>query len=223
MRTGVVGLTITAALMCFAGVKCDNGVPPPPTPENYCKYMPTEVGNWWEYKVTVESMFSPREEYKLTMKIDETKSGYEGVPLAYVIKVTENGKPAIDIVIAPVEKTCYVERVAWAYLIADDTQVGEWSQTGLVDDHPLEYVRDVQVTVPPPPGKNEKEKRIARELYRDTEKEFEPETWAERFVENIGLVNYEYNFKLYQIDPFELVDWRVVKYELTDYNVRARN
>lgn len=220
MRTSVLAVTMTLVLMIFAVVGCDDNVVPPEQPENYCKYMPTTVGNQWEYKVVVESMFNPREEYKLTMKIEDTKNS-EGVPLAYVISVTEDGKPAKDIVVAPVEDVCYVERVGWAYLIADDMQIGEWSRTGLVDDRPLEYVRDVKVTVPPAPGKTEKEKKTARELYRATENEFEPETWAERFVENIGLFYYEYNFKQYQIDPFELVDWRVVKYELTAYNVMA--
>jgi hypothetical protein len=220
MRTSVVALTIMITLMVFAAVRCDDGVTPVPPPENFCKYMPTTVGNQWEYKVVVESMFNPREEYKLTMKIEDTKSS-EGVPLAYVVSVTEDGKPAKDIVVAPVEDVCYVERVGWAYLIADDMQIGEWSQTGLIDDRPLEYVRDVKVTVPPAPGKSEKEKKTARELCRDTGNEFEPEAWAERFVDGIGLVYYEYNFKQYQIDPFELVDWRVVKYELTAYNVVA--
>jgi hypothetical protein len=221
MRTTEVVLAIIITLMLFAAVRCDDGVSPVPPPENFCKYLPTDLGNQWEYKVTVESMSSPREEYKLTMKIEDTKNS-EGVPLAYVVSVTEDGRPARDIIVAPVVDTCYVERVGWAYLIADDMQIGEWSQTGLVDDRPLEYVRDVKVTVPPAPGKSGKEKKIARELYRDTENEFEPEMWAERFVENIGPVYYEYNFKRYQIDPFELVDWRVVKYELTAYNIVAR-
>ncbi len=220
MRISVVALTIAVSLMIFVAVRCDDDVPPPPAAENFCRYMPTDVGNWWEYKVTIESMFSPLDEHKLTMKINETKSG-EGVPIAYVVNVTEDGQPAKDIVVAPVESTCYVERVGWAYLIADDMQIGEWSQTGLVDDRPLEYFRDVKVTLPPAPGKSGKEKKTAREFYRDTGNEFRPEAWVERFVENIGLVYYEYSIKQYQIDPFELVDWRVVKYELTAYNVKA--
>jgi hypothetical protein len=50
--------------------------------------MPTDVGNWWEYAVTVDGMFNPREEYKLTYEITKTEDVYKGFEVAYVVEVT---------------------------------------------------------------------------------------------------------------------------------------
>jgi hypothetical protein len=177
--------------------------------------MPTDEGNWWEYKVTVESMFSPRQEYKLTLKIEETKDNYEGFPTAYVITVTKEGSSPEEITVAPYETTCYVERVGWAFLTADVMEVGEWSQTGLVCDFPLKYQRDVEIKVPA-----SSDRFKCREYYFDNGNEFEPETWRELYAKDVGLVYYEYDFKQYRIDPFELVDWRKVKYELKNKSVK---
>jgi hypothetical protein len=217
MRIRVLAYAIFVALLAVSSLTCDNGsTPPPPAEEHYCAYMPTDEGNWWEYKVTVESMFSPREEYKLTLKIEETKNNYEGFPTAYVITLTKEGSPSEEIIVAPSETTCYVERVAWAFLAADAMQYGEWTQTGLVCDFPLEYQRDVQIKVPA-----SEDKFKCREYYYDNDKEFEPEKWRELYAKDVGLVYYENEFKQYQIDPFELVDWRKVKYELKNYSVKA--
>lgn len=216
MRTKALTLAFAWAFLLMAAIRCDDGSPPPlPEPDNYCAYFPTDEGNWWEYKVTVESMFSPREEYKLTLEITDTKDNYERFRTAYVITVTKEGSPPGEIIAAPEDDDCYIERVAWAYLIGDGMEVGEWSQTGLVGDFPLEYARDVNVKVPA-----RKDKFKCRELYFDNGNEFKPEDWLEFYAKDVGLVYYENNFKQYQIDPFELVDWRFVKYELRDYYVK---
>ncbi|MEE9456062.1 MAG: hypothetical protein V3W11_02800 [bacterium] len=216
MRTKAVALTLALAFLLTATIRCDDGSPPPPPgPDNYCAYLPTALNNWWEYKVTVESMFSPREEYKLTLEIKDTKDNYEGFPTAYVITVTKEGSSPEEIIVAPDGDDCYVERVAWAYLIGDAMYVGEWSQTGLVGDFPLEYVRDVEIKVPA-----QKDEFRCREYFLDNGNEFKPESWRELYAKDVGLVYYENNFKQYQIDPFELVDWRVVKYELKGYDVK---
>jgi hypothetical protein len=212
----VVALTLALAFLLMATTRCDDeSPPPPPAPDNYCAYLPTDEGNWWEYKVTVESMFNPREEYKLTLEIKETKDNYEGFPTAYVITVTKEGSSPGEIIVAPDGDDCYLERVAWAFLIGDAMDVGEWSQTGLVGDFPLEYVRDVEVKVPA-----QKDEFKCREYFLDNGNEFKPESWRELYAKGVGLVYYENNFKQYQIDPFELVDWRLVKYELKGYDVK---
>ncbi len=216
MRAKVVILTSALAFLLMTALSCDDGSPPPPPePDNYCAYFPTDEGNWWEYKVTVESMFSPREEYKLTLRITDTKDNYEGFPTAYVVTVTKEGNPPEEIVVAPDGDECYVERVSWAYLIGDGMEVGEWSQTGLVGDFPLEYARDLKVKVPA-----RTDRFRCRELYFDNGNEFRPESWRELYAKDVGLVFYENNFKQYQIDPFEIVDWRTVKYELKNYYVK---
>jgi hypothetical protein len=200
----------------MATIRCDDGTPPlPPEADNYCAYLPTALDNWWEYKVTVESMFSPREEYKLTLEIKETKDNYEGFPTVYVITVTEEGSPSREIIAGPEGDKCYIERVSWAYLVGDVMDVGEWSQTGLVGDFPLEYVGDVEVKVPA-----QTDKFKCREYSLDNGNEFKPESWRELYAKDVGLVYYENDFKQYRIDPFEPVDWRVVKYELKDYYVK---
>lgn len=220
MRIRIVALALSLALLSVVTLRCDGGGTPPPAADHYCFYMPTDEGNWWEYKVTVESMFSPREEYKLTLKIEETKKNYEGFPTAYVITVTREGYPPEEITVAPYETTCYVERVGWAFLTADVMEVGEWLQTGLVVDFPLEYGRDVKIKVPAePPGAGEKRFKC-REYFLDNGNEFKPEKWRELYAKDVGLIYYENDFKQYQIDPFELVDWRIVKYELKNYFVK---
>ncbi len=216
MRTKVVALTLALGVLLIVTNRCDGGdPPPPPAADNYCAYLPTDLGNWWEYKVTVESMFSPREEYKLTLEMKDTKDNYEGFPTVYIITVTKEGSSPEEIIVAPDGDDCYVERVAWAYLIGDAMYVGEWSQTGLVGDFPLEYGRDVEVKVPA-----QRDKFRCREYFLDNGNEFKPESWRELYAKDVGLVYYENDFKQYQIDPFELVDWRVVKYELKGYNVK---
>jgi hypothetical protein len=216
MRTRVLALTSALAFSIMATVQCDDGsTPPPPAPDHYCIYMPTDEGNWWEYKVTVESMFSPRDEYKVRMEITETKDNYEGFPTAYVITVTKEGSPPEEITVAPSDTTCYLERVGWAFLTADAMEVGEWSQTGLICDFPLEYGRDVWIKVPA-----RKDRFKCREYYFDNGHEFRPEKWRELYTDDLGLVYYEYDFKQYQIDPFELIDWRIVKYELKNSHVK---
>lgn len=217
MRTRVLALALTLPFLLMATIRCDGGDPPRlPEADNYCAYLPTDLGNRWEYKVTVESMFSPRDEYKLTLEIKETKNNYyEGFRDAYVITVTKEGAPPEEIVAAPYEKTCYLERAGWAFLAADVMEVGEWSQTGLVADFPLEYRRDVNIKTPA--GKDEFN---CREYSYDNGNEFKPESWRELYAEKVGLVYYENDFKQYRVDPFELTDWRSVKYELTGYEVK---
>ena len=216
MRTRIVALALSLALLSVITLRCDDGgTPIPPRADHYCFYMPTDLGNRWEYKVTVESMFSPRDEYKLTLEIKEIKKDYEGFRDAYVITVTKEGYPPEEIVAAPYEETCYLERVGWAFLAADVMEVGEWSQTGLVADFPLEYRRDVDIKAPV-----RKDSFKCREYSYDNGNEFKPETWRELYAEKVGLVYYENDFKQYRVDPFEIIDWRSVKYELTGYEVK---
>jgi hypothetical protein len=102
----------------------------------------------------------------------------------------------------------------WAYLMEDDMLIGVWTQTGLVYDEPLEYVRDVNVVVPAGSFK-------CRELLCDNEREFEPEEWHEYFAEDVGLVKYENYYRKYKgSEPPELVDWRNEVHELLSYEVK---
>lgn len=218
MRTTELASALVIGFMLIAAAGCESDGTIPPAADHYCKYMPTDVGNRWEYKVTVESMFSPREEYKLTYEIKSTKSPYaEGFPTGYIVTVTQEGGSPEQIALAPYENKCYLERAMMAYLIEDEMEKGVWNQTGLVNDRPLEYRRDVQITVPAGTfGKNEG----CRELFFDNGDEFKPEKWRELYAEGVGLVYYENDFKQYRLEPFELTDWRQVKYELTDYVVK---
>jgi phage pi2 protein 07 len=215
MRTKEVALAFAISCLVMALAGCDDDTEPPPAEDHHCIYMPTDVGNRWEYKVTVDSMFNPREEYKLTYEMKSTKNPYEGFPAGYIVTITKEGGSPEEIIAAPFEKKCYLERVRWAFLAEDDMKVGEWSQTGLIVDFPLEYRRDVEVTVPS--GKFK-----CRELFFDNGNEFRPEKWSELYAENVGLVYYENDFKQYQVEPFELIDSRLVKYEIIEYNVRKR-
>jgi hypothetical protein len=217
MRTRAAALILTSAFSLAATTTCEDG-PEPRKTRNFCRYLPTVVGNKWEYKVTVDSKYNPREEYKLTFEITKANSGYEGFPFAYVVAVTKEGGLPEQLNVAPEDDKCYVERVGWAYLLEDDVKVGEWSQSGLIVDTPLEYRRDVEIEVPAKPPQSEKFK--CKELFFDNGKEFKPETWRELYADGVGLVYYENNFKQYRIDPFELVDWRLVTYELFYYDVQ---
>jgi hypothetical protein len=192
---------------------CDNTGPEPPAPpEAYCKYIPTDIGNRWEFRVTEESKFNPRKEYKLIYEIKSTKTSYEGFPKAYVITVTKAGVPT-EIIVACEDDKCYLERVMWAYLMEEDLVVGVWTQTGLVVDFPLEYTRDVNVTVPAGNWR-------CRDLARDNENEAKPEEWHEYYAEGVGLVKYENFYKEYKgSEPPELVDWRNEIHELLSYKI----
>jgi hypothetical protein len=209
---------LASAFSLAVTTTCNNGPDPPLPPVNFCRHLPTVEGNTWEYKVTADSMYGAPQEYKLTFEITARTDKFEGFPLAYVITITKNGKRAGEVVVAPRGNACYVERVWLAYLIADDMRVGEWSQTGLIVDFPLEYRRDVKIKVPaePPEGG----KFTCKELFLDNENALKPEMWRELYADGVGLVCYENNFKEYRIDPFELVDWRMVRYELTSYYVQ---
>ena len=213
MRTLELALALAVVSLSVATIGCNDDGPPPPEVDHHCKYFPTDVGNWWEYKVTVESMFSPREEYKLTYEMKSVKRPYDGFPAGYVVTVTKEGRSPEQIIAAPFEKKCYLERAMMAYLLEDEMEKGVWNQTGVVNDFPLEYRRDVEVTVP-------KGKFKCREFSFDTGNEFKPENWQELYAENLGLVYYKNDFKQYRVDPFELTDWRLVKYELVDCDVR---
>ncbi len=216
MRTRAVARILTAAF-ALAATTCVIE-PPPESPRNFCRHLPTVVGNKWEYNVTVDSKFSPRREYKLTFEITEAKTGDLDVPRAYVITVTpESGLPE-QLTVAAADDKCYVERAGWAYLLEDDMKVGVRSQTGLIVDRPLEYRRDVEIKAPTRPPQPAIFK--CRELFYDNGQEFKPETWRELYADGVGLVYYENKFKQYRVDPFELVDWRVVTYELTSYDVQ---
>jgi hypothetical protein len=202
-------------LLLITVISCDGTGPeliPPPPP--YCHYMPMDVGNKWEYKVTVDSKYNPKEEYKLLYEIKKTESAYKGFPKVYVITVTEEGSPSSEIMGAYDDDKCYIERKMWAYLVEDDMVIGVWTQTGLVADFPLEYIRDVNVKVPAGEWQ-------CRELAKETESETKPEEWREYFAEDVGLVRYENAYKEYKNSvPPELVDWRNEVHELSSYTVK---
>jgi hypothetical protein len=175
--------------------------------------MPTGQGNKWEYRVVEESKFNPREEYTLTYEITTVKSPYEGFPDAYVVTITRPGYPTEELVLGPSDDECYVERAMWSYLMSDAMEIGGWSQTGLIVDFPLQYRGDSGVNVPAGSFN-------CRELFFDNGNEIKPESWSERYAEDVGLVKYENQYKEYQGSvPPELVDWRTVTYELRSYDI----
>ncbi|MEE8640366.1 MAG: hypothetical protein V3T41_08150 [bacterium] len=220
MRTSAAVLILASAFSLAVTITCDGGTTPPPRAVNFCRHLPTVEGNKWEYKVTADSMYGAPEEYKLTFEITGRTDQYDEFPLAYVITITRNGRQAGEVIVAPSGNACFVKRVGRACLIEDEMQVGEWSQTGLIVDFPLEYRRDVKIKVPAEPPEAGKEKFKCREFFRDNENALKPEMWRELYAVGVGLVYYENNFKEYRIDPFELVDWRMVTYELTSYHVQ---
>lgn len=207
-------------------LSCDDGPPPPPPPVHYCNYLPTDfdidkgIKNKWVYQVVEEGKFSPREEYKLTYEITSTRRDYEEFPgTAYVITVTRQGSPPYDVIAAADDVTCYLKRRMWSYLIANSIEIGGWTQTGLVNDFPLRYRRNVKVTVPAGTfGENE----ICVELYFDNENEVEPEYWLEDYARYYGLVRYENSYTKYDRATGDPVDWRRVTYELVSYDVPDR-
>lgn len=219
----VISLLAFGVLMITA-LSCDDTPPPPPESVNYCNYLPTDFennkGNKWVYQVVEESKFGPREEYKLTYEITSTKQDYEGFRTAYVITVTPQGSPPYDIHVAPEDVTCYVERQIWSYLIANTIEIGGRTQTGLVNDIPLQCRRNVKVDVPA--GKFG-EGEICVELYYDNENVLEPEYWREVYALYYGLVRYENSYKKYDMVTGELLDWRSVTYELENYDVPDRD
>ena len=205
------------SVLIITALSCDDTPPPPPESVNYCNYLPTDYennkGNKWVYQVVEESKFGPREEYKLTYEITSTKQDYEGFRTAYVITVTQQGSPPYGVIVAPDDVTCYVERQMWSYLIANKIKISGWTQTGLVNDLPLRYRRNVQVDVPA--GKFGE----CVELYYDNKNELEPEYWREVYAQYYGLVRYENSYKKYDMVTSELLDWRSVKYELVSADV----
>jgi hypothetical protein len=205
--------------LVMAVLSCEDEPPPPPEEIHYCNFLPTDLGNKWVYQVVEDSKFSPREEYKLTYEIKKTEQGYEGFPEAYVITVTRQGSPPYDVIAGPYDVTCYLERQMWPYLIANDIEIGGWTQTGLVNDFPLQYRRDVKITVPA--GTFGDDERCA-ELYFDNENEVEPEYWLEDYALYYGLVYYENGYTKYDRATGNPIDWRRVTYELLDCKVPDR-
>ena len=208
-----VALALALGFSLIAVATCDDDVIHNGFERPGCIFMPTAVGNSWEYRVTVDSKYNRPEEYKLVYEITSAKQDYEGFPTAYVITVTQQGSPPYDVIVAPDDVTCYVERRMWAYLMEDDMVVGVWTQTGLVKETPLEYVRDINVKVPAGEW-------LCRELYKDNGREFKPEEWHEYYAEDVGLVKYEDFYIEYKAsEPHELVDWRNEVYELVSYEI----
>jgi len=209
-------MALALGTLLVVALSCDEDTVEPPRPP-FCHYMPTDIGNWWEYAVTVESMFNPSEEYKLKYGITSTKDVYKGFEVAYVITVTstKEGVQPREIIVAPTdEDKCYVERAMWSYLIEDDIVKGVWSQTGLVADFPLLYRRDENVVVP------EGSKFECKNLHYDNANEVEPEYWDEYYARDVGLVKYVNEKKEYEDRSLmRLIDWRTETHELVDYNV----
>ena len=212
MRNKNAICALAAVLLLIAIIGCDDSPKIEPEVPAYCHYMPTDLGNKWEYRVTVDSKYNPREEYKLVYEIKSTKQDYEGFPVAYVLTITKDGGSSTELILACEDDKCYVERVSWAYLMEDDGfDIGVWTQTGLVDDEPLEYVRKIRVTVPY--GEEQ-----CRELFWDNQREFKPQERHEYYAEDVGLVKYENFYKEYKgSEPPELIDWRNEVHELVAF------
>jgi hypothetical protein len=204
--------TIASVFLLIAIIGCDDSPKIEPEVPAYCHYMPTDLYNKWEYRVTIDSKYNPRDEYKLVYEIKSTKQAYEGFPVAYVVTITKDGGSSTELVLACEDDKCYVERISWAYLMEDEGfLVSVWTQTGLVYDEPLEYVRNVDVTVPAGGFQ-------CRELIRDNQREFKPQEWHEYYAEDVGLVKYENFYKEYKgSEPPELVDWRNEVHELVSF------
>jgi hypothetical protein len=173
--------------------------------------MPLAVGNWWEYQVTEERSFTPPQSYKVKYEITATRPHCRACP-AYVIEVTKDGTPQLHIM-AWGRGATYLERgSSEAILIWDTISIGDWTETGLVVDFPLQCVSRGGAV---PPGGSD-----YVVLYFETENEYKPETWREGYVGNVGLLDYYYTYKEYDTStPPKLVEWRTVTYELADYNV----
>ncbi len=217
-------LFLAFGVLMITALSCDDDGNGPEPPVHYCNFLPTDFandkGNKWVYQVVEESKFSPREEYKLAYEITSTKQDHEKFPgTSYVITVTRQGSAPYDVIVAPDDVTCYVLRRMWSYLIANTIKIGGWTQTGLVNDLPLQYRRNVLVDVPA--GKFG-EKEICVELYYDNENEVEPEYWRENYAQYYGLVRYENSYTKYDMATGDLIDWRSVKYELVSYDVPKR-
>ncbi len=200
--------------MVLAAANCSDETPVFPEGTDFCRYLPTAVGNEWVYKVSVESKYDPPDQYTLTYKITTTKKNYNGYATAYVITITKDGSPYGEITAVPDADAAYVERAMWSYVIADGMKLGGWSQSGLVYTGPMTYARDEAITVPAG------DFPACRALVFDNADQFRPEIWTEDYAEDVGLVSYYDNYKEYESSPpYGLLDWRTVTYQLESYDV----
>lgn len=214
MRQGGLWWLLPLAALALAAASCDDDGPTvPEQAPNYCKWMPLDKGNWWEYQAVEERMFSPPEAYKLRFEITDVRENYKG-RRAYVISVSKDGKPQYDLLASALDDAAYIERSgSWAYLMADSITKGTWSQTGLTVDFPLQYRGDQRRTAPA--GRFD-----CREMFRDNENEYKPQTWNEYYAEWIGMVGYYYTYKEYDTStPPQLLDWRTATYDLSEFNI----
>ena len=204
-----LGFSLIAAATCEDRI-INGGFEEPPG----CIFMPLAVGNEWEYRVTVEAKGSPTRTYNVRYEITSPKTNYKGRPVAYVIEVTEDGTPQPDVIASVQEGAAFLDRGYWAVLIWDEIASGMWTQTGLVVDFPLQCIGRERSAVPAG-------EFYCVVLYLENASELKPESWREYYAEDVGLVEYVNYYKEYDTSvPPQLVDWRSVEYELTDYSIK---
>jgi hypothetical protein len=176
------------------------------------KFMPLQVGNEWDYRVTVEARGKATLAYKVRYRITRKLPATEGRD-AYVIEVTEDGAPRPEIIALARDGATFLERGCPAALIWDGIAEGMWTETGLVADFPLQCIGRTRAGVPA--GESD-----CVVLYYENESEMKPESWGECYGEDVGLVEYTNYYKEYDTStPPQLVDWREVRYALAEYNV----
>ena len=209
-----VALALALGFSLIAAATCDDDNVIINGNHDGCIFMPLAVGSEWEYRVTVEAKGSPKRTYQVKYEITSTKINYKGQPVAYVIEVTEDGTPQPDVMAFADEDAAFLYRGHWAVLIWDEIESDMWTQTGLVVDFPLKCIGRERSAVPA--GEFD-----CVVLNLENASEIKPESWREYYAEAVGLVEYVNYYKEYDTSiPPQLVDWRSVKYELTEYSIK---
>ena len=207
---------VSGIILATGVISCDGDNPVIPTPQDYCHYLPLQIGNKWVFDVKVDTRYEPPSQYELAYEVTAVKRNYKDVAQSYVITVTKDGKPHTEITAAYDDDAVYLDRAIWSYLIADGMTKGGWTQTGLVDTSPLIYSRDEDVEVPAGSFAG------CRVLSFENGSEYNPATWEEFYARGTGLVYYKYTAKEYESSPpYSLLDWRVVEYRLKSFTVKT--
>lgn len=216
MKYWIIAAFAGGVILAIGGLGCDGGdTPTIPTANDYCHYLPLQVGNTWVYDVNVDTRFEPPSQYELTYEVTGVKRNYKDAATSYVISVTKNGQPYGEITATYEDDAVNLDRAIWSFLIADGMKKGGWSQTGLIDSFPLQYSRDEDVEVPAGTFAG------CRVLSYENGSEYHPAGWEESYARGTGLVYYKYTAKEYESSPpYSLLDWRVVEYSLKSYTVK---
>jgi hypothetical protein len=217
MNKHLLAIVCVSACACLLVASCDNGETPVfPAASSYCHYMPLTVGNKWVYEVTTQTKYEPAAVNDYTFEVTATKRNYKGYTSAYIISITKDGNPAGELTAVNDNDAVYLDRAIWSYVMGEDMAVGGWTQTGFVNEEPLQYLRSETIAVPAG------EFGDCRSLLADNNNEFTPESWKECYAKGVGLVYYINNHKEYESTvPYNLIDWRTVEYQLKSYVVKA--